>query len=156
MILARCTGLLLALPFVGVAADWPMYRGAPPLTGVASDTLPARLSLLWSFKTGGPVKSSAAIVGGRVFVGSDDGDVYAIDLASGKKLWSFKAGGPVESSPLLLDGKVYVGSSDANLYCLRADSGAQVWKYATGDKILGAPNWCKSPKGDATWIVVGS
>src|SRR5437667_3957324 len=40
----------------------PIY---PALTGVAAGTLPDKLSLLWSFKTGGPVKSSAAIVGGR-------------------------------------------------------------------------------------------
>src|SRR6188508_443201 len=96
---AHCTSLLLALTLASAAADWPMYRGAPSLAGVTTETLPAKLGPLWSFKTGGPVKSSPAIVGERVFVGSDDGHVYALDLASGKKLWAFKTGGPVESSP---------------------------------------------------------
>src|SRR6266545_1999578 len=109
MIIARCTGLLLALTLASAAADWPMYRGGPSLAGVTSGTLPAKPGLLWSFKTGGPVKSSAAIIAGRVFVGSDDGNVYALDLAAGKTLWAFKTGGPVESSPLLLQGKIYVG-----------------------------------------------
>src|SRR6267378_2037757 len=103
MIFVRCTSLLLlSLTLASPAADWPMFRGGPSLAGVASGSIPAKLSLLWSFKTGGPVKSSAAIVGGRVFVGADDGNVYALDLASGKKLWAFKTGGPVESSPLLV------------------------------------------------------
>src|SRR6266566_5106321 len=106
MIAARCTGLLLSLTLASTAADWPMYRGGPSLAGMASGSIPAKPGLLWSFKTGGPVKSSAAIVGGQVFVGSDDGNVYALDLASGKKLWSFKTGGPVESSPLVIEGKV--------------------------------------------------
>src|SRR5258708_4444918 len=88
----------------GSANDWPMFRGGPGLTGLAQSTLPDDLSLAWSFKTEGPVKSSAAIVNGAVFIGSDDGQVYSLDLASGKKNWSVKTGGPVESSPLVLDG----------------------------------------------------
>jgi len=78
--------------------NWPMFRGNPALTGIASGTLPDKLSLLWSFKTGGPVKSSAAIVDGHVFIGSGDGNVYALDLASGKKGWAARTGGPVDSS----------------------------------------------------------
>ena len=76
-------------------ADWPMFRGNPALSGVAQTQLPEKPSLLWSHKTDGPVKSSAAIVGGRVFVGSDDGQVYALDLAEGKRLWAFKTGAGV-------------------------------------------------------------
>ena len=53
-----------------------MFRGGPALTGIAGGSLPEHLQLLWTFKTGGPVKSSPAIVGGRVFIGSDDGNLY--------------------------------------------------------------------------------
>src|ERR1043165_1200079 len=59
------------------AVDWPMFRGGPALLGVASVQLPEQPALLWSFKTQGPVKSSAAIAGERVFIGSDDGQLYA-------------------------------------------------------------------------------
>src|SRR5947209_11199750 len=80
-------------------SDWPMFRGGPALLGVAGGSLPASLNLLWKIKTAGPVKSSAAIVKDRVFVGSNDGNVYAFDLANGAKVWTFKTGGAVESSP---------------------------------------------------------
>src|SRR5881394_1923922 len=136
--------------------NWPMFRGNPALTGVAAGNLPDNLSLLWSFKTGGPVKSSAAIVDGRVFIGSGDSNVYALDLAGGKKIWAAKTGGPVDSSPLVLDGKVFFGSVDNSLYAVEAGGGKPVWKYETGDKILGAPNWVKSPASDANWVLVGS
>src|SRR2546426_826233 len=53
-------------------ANWPMFRGNPALTGIASGPWPDKLSLLWSFKTGGPVKSSAAVVDGHVFIGSGE------------------------------------------------------------------------------------
>src|SRR5436190_12030620 len=74
------------------ASAWPMFRGSPALTGVASGTLSNSLVKLWSFKTQGPVKSSAAIENGRVFIGSDDGDVYCLEFATGKKVWAYKAG----------------------------------------------------------------
>src|SRR2546425_4803149 len=127
------------------ASNWPMFRGNPALTGIASGTLPDKLSLLWSFKTGGPVKSSAAVVDGHVFIGSGDSNVYALDLTSGKKIWAAKTGGPVDSSPLVLDGKVFFGSTDNSLRAVEAASGKPVWKYETGDKILGAPNWFVQP-----------
>src|SRR5258708_28020983 len=106
-----------------------MFRGGPALLGVASGNLPGKLNLVWSFKTGGPVKSSAAIEQGRVFIGSHDGNVYALDFAGGKKLWSFQTGGSVESSPLVLHRKVILRSSDALLYSLDGATGTTIGKY---------------------------
>src|SRR2546423_60069 len=137
---ARTVFLLLCISAMRApAAGWPMFRGGPALLGLASGSLPGKLDLLWSFKTGGPVKSSAAIDQERVFIGSQDGNVYAFDFANGKQLWAFKTGSPVDSSPLVLKGKVFVGSSDGSLYALEAAAGKLAWKYETGDKILGGP-----------------
>ena len=136
------------------AADWPMYRGSPDLDGVAQGQLPAKPALLWSFKTQGAVKSSAAIVGNRVFIGSNDRHLYALDFASGKMLWLFTNSEPIESSPLVLNDTVFVGSSDANLYALNATNGKVLWKFATGEKIVSAPNWFVN--GNKTNILVGS
>src|SRR5687768_8636664 len=146
---AAGAGLASAIAAEGVATadSWPMFRGNPGLTGIAPGKLPDSLALQWQFKLGGPTKSSAAVSGGRVFIGSDDGSLYALDFASGQKVWSFKTEGPIESSPLVLNGKVYVGSSDNFLYALNAADGKPIWKLQTGDKILGSPNWVKAPDG---------
>ena len=146
--------LLVAVTGDFLAADWPMFRGSPDLAGVAHDQLPAKPVLLWSFKTQSAIKSSAAIVGNRVFVGSNDRHLYALDFATGKKLWSFTNSEPIESSPLVLNGTVFVGSGDANLYALNATNGQVLWKFSTGEKIVGAPNWFVH--GTKTNILVGS
>jgi eukaryotic-like serine/threonine-protein kinase len=144
-------------PTRATATSWPMFRGGQGLPGVSPSRLPDKLALLWTFKTQGPVKSSPAIVGGRVFVGSNDTNVYALDLRTGHKVWSFKAGDAVESSPLVLGGKVFVGSTDAHVYALDGATGKELWKFQTGDKILSGPNWVASTNAaGAPWILVGS
>lgn len=125
----------------------------------APGRLADRLKPAWKFKTGGPVVSSAAVSGGRVYFGSDDGFVYALRLKDGTKLWSFKAGRKgdvVQATPLVEGSAVVVGASNGYLYSLDAATGKQRWKYRTDDKILGAANAAPAPIGDGTWIVVGS
>ncbi len=138
------------------AADWPMFRGSPNLQGIADGKLPAQLDLLWSCKTGGPVKSSAAIVGGSVFVGSDDGFLYSLALATGKTNWAFKTGGCVESSPLVHEGRVLFGSDEPMFYALDAKTGKEVWKFPIGDKMPGSPNLVRAPNGKDWNVVFGS
>ena len=141
---------------VATENSWPMFRGNPSLTGVAPGKLTDKLSLLWTFKAGQPIKSSAAVVDGKVFIGGDDQNVYALDFATGKKVWEFKTEGPIESSPLVLGATVYIGSGDAKVYALAAKDGKKLWDFKTEDRILGAPNWVKSDKDGKLAILVGS
>jgi len=127
-------------------ASWPVFRGNPALTGVASDTLPQKPALLWTFKTGGPVKSSAVIGEGKIFIGSDDGNLYALNFADGKRVWAFKADSAVEAPPLLAGHSVFVGSVEGWFYALDAAAGDLLWKVQTGDKILASANVV--PRGD--------
>ena len=73
---------------------------------------------LWTFTTRARVDSSPAIAGGRVFVGSNDGRVYGLDLASGKKVWEYEAASPVTSSPAVAKGKVVVATADGQVICV--------------------------------------
>ena len=145
-----------ASPVPSGGADWPMFHGGPNLRGVASGTLTDSLALLWKFKTSAEVKSSPVISGGRVFVGSSDKNIYALDLQSGNKLWSYATGDSVEAAPCVLDGRVFVGSGDNWLYALDAGTGELKWKYETEGQILGAANWTRSSDGQGARILVGS
>lgn len=51
-----------------------------------------------------------------VYVGSENGDVYALNAASGANLWSFHTGNQVFASPVVVNGVVYVGSGDGKMY----------------------------------------
>ena len=72
---------------------------------------------------------------GIIYVGSTDGNIYALDQMDGKVVWQYPTGGPVVSSPVLgPDGTIYTGSDDAKLYALNPD-GSLLWSAATGGKV---------------------
>ena len=102
--------------------------------GLRAEDVP-RLSLKWAF--GFPDATSAwsqpTVAGGRVFVGSQNGTVYALDAASGCIIWTFTARGGVRTALVFgsrPDGgghAVYFGDTGANVYALDAGSGALIW-----------------------------
>ena len=71
----------------------------------------------WTFATNARVESSPAIAAGRVFVGSNDGRFYVLNLDTGAKLWEFNAGAPLSASPAIARGRIVIGSQDGRLYC---------------------------------------
>lgn len=76
--------------------------------------------------------SSPLVADGRVYFGSSDGHVYALDAASGALLWKHRTGDVVHASPAYAGGRVYVGGWDGKLYALDAKTGAQVWAFQAG------------------------
>ena len=66
--------------------------------------------MLWAHKTGDDVQSSPAIGGdGTVYVGCDDGHVYAVHGGTVALVWKVATGGLVRSSPTVTAGRVGAG-----------------------------------------------
>lgn len=84
----------------------------------------------WSFVTGGPVRSQPVVVGGVLYVGSNDGHIYALDASSGAEVWKFDTGGKVAGSAAVVNGKVIMASESGHVYALNASDGTELWKYA--------------------------
>ena len=80
------------------------------------------------------VRSSPAVANGVVYVGSYDGNVYALNASTGAELWSYTTGAALDSSPAVANGVVYVGSLDYNVYRLHATTGAMLSSYAADDR----------------------
>ena len=85
------------------------------------------------------LQSSPVYADGMVFVGSPDGQLYAINAEAGAVRWRFRTAGKVRSTPVVLDGTVYFGSWDGHVYAIDATSGKQRWRYDTGGIVQGSP-----------------
>jgi len=117
-----------------------MFRGNPAHTGVYLSPAPHLTDTKWTFKTGGKVMSTPAVADGVVYVGSNDGNLYALSANDGALAWKFAARLAVSSSPAVAAGLVYVSSVDGNIYAVSADTGALKWKFATGgERRFAAP-----------------
>ncbi len=115
------------------------HTNANPFEQILNPTTVGDLKEKWAYKTRGQIDSSPAVTGDVVYVGSADGNVYALDAVSGAKKWAFRTGNNVASSPAVVGGVVYVGSADGNVYALDAASGAKKWTYRTGNPVLSSP-----------------
>ncbi len=105
------------------SADWSMMRGSPDNRGVAAEALRPPLRRVWTFRAGGPVEGTAAIVGGVVYVGTQRGVLYALRLSDGKPIWKFQSQDAFTASPTVLDGTVYVGDEGGRFYAISASNG---------------------------------
>ena len=127
-------------PAAAAADTWPQFRGTPNLTGVSASTPPATLKVLWSYDTKDVIDSSAAIVGGVVYVGAGNGDLLALDLASGTLRWKYTTGNLIgESSPSVGDGVVYLGDLGGTLHAVNIKDGSKRWTFQTGSEIKSSP-----------------
>ncbi|NLI25937.1 MAG: PQQ-binding-like beta-propeller repeat protein [Acetobacter sp.] len=86
----------------------------------------------WRVDIGTPGRSAPTIVDGRVYFGTLDERLFALDASTGNQLWTFASsladtivfGQP---APAVVDGVVLAGFGSGELVALRADSGEVVW-----------------------------
>jgi outer membrane protein assembly factor BamB len=77
--------------------------------------------------------SSPVVVQGAVYFGSGDGNLYAVDAASGDLRWKFQTGDVVHASPAFADGVLYFGSWDSYFYAVEAATGKEKWRFHGGE-----------------------
>ena len=109
--------------------------------GISAADVP-RLKLKWAFGLPGVSASGSqvSVVGDRVFVGSRNGVVYALDAKTGCLAWAVEADAAVRSTPVVVpsaNGRamVYFGDAHAQVYGVDAATGAVAWKTKIDDHL---------------------
>ena len=138
--------------------SWPMTRGGPALSGSVATTLPRDPVIAWTFTSSGQITAEAAIVAGRVYVGTGKGTLHCLSAATGKQLWEFSTKDAITAAPAVAAGKVFLSSNDGKLYALDAATGAPAWQFTSEDKISAGAIVIKAPADSATpgadWILL--
>lgn len=134
------------------ADDWPTYQhdversGTSPHETALSISSIAGLKQHWAFATGSTIEASASVVGGTVYIGSWNGNEYALSAASGSVLWKTNLGTAViqggcnspysstmgvTASAAIAGGVVYTAGGDNKFHALDAKTGAALWSVST-------------------------
>ena len=136
------------------------FRGDSRHSGVFSGAAgPALARVRWSFQSGGPIRGSAVTDAGRVFFGSADGRLYAVDLATGRPLWQRDLGGAVSSTPAVSGALVFASSRNRRLTALDAASGRVRWAFDFEPELAfpwGWDYWLSSPTAAGSRVLVGA
>jgi outer membrane protein assembly factor BamB len=110
-----------------------MFRGDPAHTGVTTTAFfGGQGGVRWRVRTGGAVRSTPAVTATRLYVGSGDGLLYAIDRGAGRVVWRFRAGGPVDASPAVAGGLVVAATRAGRIFAVDQASGRLRWSVTTG------------------------
>jgi outer membrane protein assembly factor BamB len=72
----------------------------------------------------------------KVFVGTEDGLVVALNPLTGEKVWSVKVGGEVLAAPVAAEGLVLVSTGGGRIFGLQPDTGEQRWMHETENGLL--------------------
>ncbi len=143
-----------------VHVNWDQFhtmdmRRENPYENVLNVDNVGSMRLKGSYQTGSDVSSSPAVVNGVMYVGSWDGNVYAMNAKNGTLLWSYHTSGRVLNSPAVANGVVYVGAEPAYTYALNASTGALLWTcYCGGDDFTSPAvvNGVVYVGDDAEWV----
>jgi outer membrane protein assembly factor BamB len=78
-------------------------------------------------------------VGDRVYIGTADNFVMALNALDNSELWRVETGHAIWGQPAYRDGVLYVASMDHSVYALDAETGEQVWVTPLGGALPSGP-----------------
>ena len=136
----RCAGptapLNLSAPgqWNGWGVDVTNTRFQPAAqAGLSTDQI-STLTLKWAFgfPNATTARAQPTVAGGRVFVGSQSGLVYALDANTGCTIWTFQAKGGVRTAIVLgprgsAGVTAYFGDATPTAYAIDAANGTLIW-----------------------------
>ena len=86
--------------------------------------------VVWRTNIGGSSRTAPVVTAQSLFVGTNDGRMYAFERESGKQRWMFKVPGfGAVTTPIVLNGTVMFGCENGVFYCLNGSTGKVVWEF---------------------------
>ncbi len=129
----------------GVPGGYGMPKADGPKTDITPDP--------WDFWLSSPL-----VQDGRVYFGSSDHHVYALDAVTGQEVWHFEADDSIHAAPALSNGRLFIATWGTKLYALDARTGSKLWDFQGGkDAETGIlQGFSAAPTIDGETVYIGS
>ncbi len=135
--------------FVPAASEFPIQmsrwwvdlnaRSIATSIALPEQSVSSQLISQWQQRAEGGFSSAPAISGGWLYVGSNDGNLYALDMQNGETQWQFATDSSIEVTPTVVGGTVYVGNTVGDVYAIDAETGQETWHFNSGAAAYVSP-----------------
>jgi outer membrane protein assembly factor BamB len=90
---------------------------------------------------GANTTSSPAVLGDRLYFGTEEGSVVCVDYKKAEIAWTEtdKGGNAFRSSPAVAEGIVVIGSRGRRVNALNPETGKELWSFAAKNKVDASP-----------------
>jgi outer membrane protein assembly factor BamB len=114
----------------------------------ASDQTPAeageaeprfRFAVAWDKTYNQPVTSTPIVDGDRVFFGSRNRNLYALDRRDGAVSWRYRAADGIGASPAISGNRIIGADYQGNVFAVNASDGKLAWKRKLPGKVVSSP-----------------
>ena len=124
---------------VEIQTDYGLIKFSGKGIEMISFSVEPPLILGWKFSTGAPISSSPLLKQDKLYAGSWDHFLYALEAKTGQLKWKFKTDGYLDAAPLITGNTVYVCSSEGRIYAIERDTGKEKWTHALEERIKCTP-----------------
>ena len=159
----RCTTAAPPMTDPAKGSNWNGWGGTVTNTrfvpadkgGITAPLVP-RLKLKWAFGLPGvsAARSQPAVVGGRLFIASESGDVYSLNASTGCTYWMYHAKSGIRTAVSVGQYKsangaasygIYFADGAATAYGVDANTGKEIWTRKVDDhpfaRATGSPTY---------------
>ena len=116
--------------------ECPTYRNSLTRIGFAQTVGIEIPEVLWVLTLNTSIKSSPVIADGIVYVTTVGGEIYALDLETGKEIWTFDTNCSISSTPTV-DKNIIIFGTEApgKIYALDAYTGLLRWLFELPESV---------------------
>ncbi len=138
-ILRNLIFILLVASFINLqGCQGNKRRLAAELTPI---TNPVNLDRVWSISLGKSVNYAfrPILIGSDIYASSESGEIYRVDVASGKVIWRVTAPKGLSTGPGSDGNTLVVGSLKGDIYAFDTQTGEKKWDTSVGTEVLTEP-----------------
>ncbi|CCQ11493.1 Outer membrane protein YfgL, lipoprotein component of the protein assembly complex (forms a complex with YaeT, YfiO, and NlpB) [Pseudoalteromonas luteoviolacea B = ATCC 29581] len=108
----------------------------------------------WADDVGAKLSGGILQAYGKLYIGSEHGELIALDRDTGKEIWRKSVPGEALSTPAAGDGLIFVNLGSGKLVALHPDTGEERWRYEQEMPAL-TLRGLSSPTSAAGGVLVG-
>ena len=92
----------------------------------------------WRVYLGASTKCTPSVANGVVYVGANDGRLWAVKAETGRVLWTADTGAEIVAQPLVVNGRI-IAANGLGLVRAYSLQGKKLWEFAAGDAVYSSP-----------------